>query len=63
MIRVMIITRADERQFGRSRSRRKVKIKMHLKEIDSEDVNWIHLAQDRKQWRVLVNTVTNLRVP
>jgi hypothetical protein len=24
---------------------------------------WIHLAQDRDQWRPLVNTVMNLRVP
>jgi hypothetical protein len=23
----------------------------------------IHLAQDREQWQVLVNTVMNLRVP
>jgi hypothetical protein len=27
-----------------------------------EAVGWIHLAQDRDQWRVLVNTVMNLRV-
>jgi len=26
-------------------------------------VVWIHLAQDRYQWEVLVNTVTNIWVP
>jgi hypothetical protein len=25
-------------------------------------VEWIHLAQDREQWRALVNTVMNLPV-
>jgi hypothetical protein len=28
-----------------------------------EGLDWIHLAQDRDRWRVLVNTVKNLRVP
>jgi hypothetical protein len=26
-------------------------------------MDWIDLAQDRDQWRVLVKTVMNLRVP
>jgi hypothetical protein len=28
-----------------------------------EDLDWIHLAHDRDQWRALVNTVMNLQVP
>jgi hypothetical protein len=28
-----------------------------------EGVDWIHLAQDRDQWRGVVNTVMNLGVP
>jgi hypothetical protein len=31
--------------------------------VDGEDIKWIHLVHDRDQWRSLVNTVKNLRVP
>jgi hypothetical protein len=30
-------------------------------EVGWSDVDWISLAQDRDKWRVLVNTVLNLR--
>jgi hypothetical protein len=33
-----------------------------LREIGWDGVDWIELAQDRGQWRALVNTVINLRV-
>jgi hypothetical protein len=36
---------------------------MDLKEIIRDGMNWIHLAQDRDQYRTLENTVMNLRVP
>jgi hypothetical protein len=38
-------------------------IKMDVREIGWGGMNWIHLAQDRDQWRALVSTVMNLRVP
>jgi hypothetical protein len=38
-------------------------IKMDLREIGWDGMDWIDLAQDRDQWRPLVNAVLNLRVP
>jgi hypothetical protein len=36
---------------------------MDLREIGWDDTDLIDLAQDRDQWRALVNTVMNLRIP
>jgi hypothetical protein len=36
---------------------------MELGEIGWDSVDWIDVAQGRDQWRALVNTVLNLRVP
>jgi hypothetical protein len=38
-------------------------IKTVLRETGWDGMDWIDLAQDRDQWRALVNTVTNVRVP
>jgi hypothetical protein len=38
-------------------------IEMDHREIGWDVVDWIDMAQDRDQWRALVNTALNLRVP
>jgi hypothetical protein len=35
----------------------------NVREIEWDGMDWIDLAQGRDQWRALVNTVMNLRVP
>jgi hypothetical protein len=38
-------------------------IKMNLRVRGCGGVDWIHLAQDRDQWKALVNIIMDLRVP
>jgi hypothetical protein len=38
-------------------------IKMYLREIGWDGVDCINLAQERDQWRALVNIIINLRIP
>jgi len=52
-----------KRPLGRRGSRWGDNIRMELKEIGWEGVNWIHLAQDTVQWRELVYTVIDHRFP
>jgi hypothetical protein len=60
--RTMVGKPEGKRALGRPRRRRVENVKMDLKEIGWEGMDWIDLAQDRDQWRALVNTVMNLRV-
>jgi hypothetical protein len=48
---------------GRPRRRWVDNIKIDQREIGWDGMDSIDLAQDGDQWRALVNTVMNLRVP
>jgi hypothetical protein len=52
-----------KRPLGRPRRRWVDSTKIYLREVRWNGMDWIELAQDRDQWRPLVNTVMNLRVP
>jgi hypothetical protein len=52
-----------KRPLGRNRRRWEDNIKMDLREIGLEGVDWINLVQGRDWWRALVNTVMNLLFP
>jgi hypothetical protein len=38
-------------------------IKIDLREIGWDGMDWTDVAQDRNQWRVLVSMVLNLGIP
>jgi hypothetical protein len=51
-----------KRPLGRPRHRWVNNVKMDLREIGWDCMDWIDLGQDRDQWRALVNTVMNFLV-
>jgi hypothetical protein len=61
--RILVGKPECKRPLGRPRCRWLDNIKMDLREIGSDGVDLIDLANVRDQWRALVNTVMNLRVP
>jgi hypothetical protein len=61
--RILVGMPEGKRPLGRPRRRWVDTIKMDLREIGWDGVYWIDMAQARDQWRALVNTVLNLRLP
>jgi hypothetical protein len=59
--RILVGRPERRRPLGRPRRRWEDNIKMDIREVGGEDMNWIELAQDRDRWRALVNAVMNLR--
>jgi hypothetical protein len=61
--RILVGNPDGKRPLGEPRRRWVDNIKMDLREIGWDGMDGIDLAQNRDQWRALVNTVMNLRVP
>jgi hypothetical protein len=61
--RILVGKPQVKRPLGRPRCRWVANIKMDLREIGWNGMDWIDVAQDMDQWRTLVNMVMNLRVP
>jgi hypothetical protein len=61
--RISVGNPKGNRPLGRPRRRCVDNVKMDLRDIGWDGTDWIDLAQDRDQWRALVNMVMNLRVP
>jgi predicted CoA-binding protein len=61
--RILMVNPGGKRPLGTPRRRWVDNIKMDLREIGWDGIDWIEVVQDRDQWRALVNTVINLRVP
>jgi hypothetical protein len=61
--RILVGKPEGKRPPRRPRRRWVDNMRMDLREIGWDCMDWIDLAQDRDQWRAPVNTVMNLQVP
>jgi hypothetical protein len=61
--RILVGMPEGKRSLGRPRRRWVDNIKIDLREIGWDGMDWIDLARNRDQLRALVNTVMNLLVP
>jgi hypothetical protein len=61
--RILVGKPEGKRPLGRPRRKCVDNIKMNLREIGWDGIDSINLAQDRDQWRALLNTVLNFGVP
>jgi hypothetical protein len=59
----ILVGKREKRPLRRPKPTWEDNIKMHVREIELEGVDWIHWTQDRDQWQALVNMVMNLWAP
>jgi hypothetical protein len=62
LYKVLVGKPEGKRPPGRPRRRWEGGIRMDLREIGLQVVDWIRLAQDRDHWRAVVSAVMNLRI-
>jgi hypothetical protein len=62
MYNVLVGKPEGRRPLGRPRRRWEDGVRVDLREIGLEDVDWIRLAQDRDRWWAVVSAVMNLLV-
>jgi len=60
--KILVCKRERKRPLGRPRRRWEDNIRVDLRQIGWDGVDWIRLAQDRIQWWAVVITVMSLRV-
>jgi hypothetical protein len=63
VLKIFVAISEGKRPLDRPWHRREDNIKTEIISTGCKGRDWIQVAQDRDQWRVLVKTVTNLRVP
>jgi len=61
--KILVRKPEGKRPLGRPRRRWEDNIRMDRREVVWDGVDWVHLAQDREQWRDLVSTIMSLRIP
>jgi hypothetical protein len=61
--RILVGKPEGTRPLGRPARRWEDNIKINLREIGWDGMDWINLAQDKDRWLALMNTVMDLRVP
>jgi hypothetical protein len=61
--RILVGKPEGKRALRRPRCRCVDNIKMNLRAIEWDGMDWIDLAHNRDHWRALVNMVMNLCVP
>jgi hypothetical protein len=61
--RILVGKPEGKRPLGRPRCGWVDNIKINLGEREWDGMDWIDLAQDRNNWRDVVNTLMKLRIP